>query len=276
MYQLKDGFLDRGYDAVIITVWDHENGIHYAQDFANVRTVGLMLGRLLSYWDVANRTLAVGFSLGAHIVGEAGHYVQQASNGRRKIRECHGLDPAGPFFDGCSARVMLDKRDCELVQVLHSSSEIMRTSGPAVGSFGTQQKSGHCDFWLNCGYQQHPCTSEGQNEEDLRYFITRIGKRLPYGDELSDHTRENLCGHYRSIYAYRDQLRYDCKFKARSCRNHKGKDTCGLPHGKGLRCNRHGLETGFFLMPDSRCDPSMDENFFVASKRFRATGEVQC
>ena len=97
MSGVKDAYLRRGADAVLIVNWESGNGIAYVQSLANVRTIGMMTGRLLTEWGVASRTLMIGFSLGAHIVGEAGQMVQQISGGASKIAECHGLDPAGQF-----------------------------------------------------------------------------------------------------------------------------------------------------------------------------------
>lgn len=44
----------------------------------------MMMGRLLTSWDLYDRTLAIGFSLGA-----------QEVNGGQQIAQCHCLDPAG-------------------------------------------------------------------------------------------------------------------------------------------------------------------------------------
>ena len=96
MHSVKDGYLQRGMSAVMLVYWHHGNRLDYAQSAANVRTVGMMIGHMLWRWRIHERTLAIGFSLGGQILGEAGKYVQRmtAATGRRqKIRECHGLDP---------------------------------------------------------------------------------------------------------------------------------------------------------------------------------------
>ena len=91
--------------------WRRANGVNYWQAIGNTRVLGAIIGRAILNWDIADRTLAVGFSLGAQIIGEAGAFTQANGNGT-KINECHGLDPAGPFYDGCSNDVTLDRSDC--------------------------------------------------------------------------------------------------------------------------------------------------------------------
>ena len=96
MFDARDGYFARhdGPDAVLIIAWDHGGGnaADYFQAIANVRTIGMMIGHVLVSWGVHERTLAVGFSLGAHVLAEAGKYVQMLTV-HEKIRECHALDP---------------------------------------------------------------------------------------------------------------------------------------------------------------------------------------
>jgi hypothetical protein len=114
MIGVKDAYIEQGNDVIII---DHRraNAIHYWQAIANGRLVGAMIGKSVMNWGIHERTLLVGFSLGGQIVGEAGHYTQV--HGNITIDECHGLDPAGPFYDGCDDTIRLDKTDCRIVQV---------------------------------------------------------------------------------------------------------------------------------------------------------------
>ena len=99
MFRVKDGFLSRGKEAVLIVNWDHGNGLDYAQSAANVRTVGMMIGRIIAHWRLQRQTLLVGHSMGAQVLGEAGRFVQRLTGS--KIKECHALDPAGqpPLFE---------------------------------------------------------------------------------------------------------------------------------------------------------------------------------
>lgn len=92
-------------DKVIFVDWRNGNQVHYWQAVGNTRVIGAMIGRAIINWDIAERTLIVGFSLGAQIAGEAGRYTQ--TNAGLMINECHGLDPAGPFYDGISLHITL-------------------------------------------------------------------------------------------------------------------------------------------------------------------------
>jgi hypothetical protein len=44
------------------------------------------------------RVHLIGYSLGAHLMGEAGRTVQKSTNNAVKIPKITGLDPAGPGF----------------------------------------------------------------------------------------------------------------------------------------------------------------------------------
>lgn len=81
------------------------------------------------------------------------------------------LMTAGPFFGACPPNMVLDKSDCSLVQVIHTSAEQFGAlSGIIQAQFGTASKSGHCDFWINCGFTQVPCQktlANGTTQLDL-------------------------------------------------------------------------------------------------------------
>jgi len=63
-------------------------------------------------FDIGNSFQLVGFSLGAHLVGEIGRSVIRESNGTLKISKIFGLDPAGPAFFPLNPYVVaLNKND---------------------------------------------------------------------------------------------------------------------------------------------------------------------
>ena len=65
-----------------------------------------------------------------------------------------GLDPAGPLFSGKKSPVRLDKDDAKFVDVIHSNTEIALGMG-----LGTNEESGHIDFYVNGGQSQPGCPS---------------------------------------------------------------------------------------------------------------------
>jgi predicted esterase len=65
-------------------------------------------------FDVKN-ILLIGFSLGAHLVGEVGRTVRDVSNKSLTLSKIVGLDPAGPgFFPLNPYLVALNKNDGNL------------------------------------------------------------------------------------------------------------------------------------------------------------------
>lgn len=139
----RTGWVNRG--AKVITVdWSRGNRL-YRQAIANVRVVGALVGQLIRRLDIADRTLCVGFSLGAQVCGEAGAWLRKKG---LTLAKCHGLDPAAPGYDGCGLDLRLDPTDCGVVTVIHSSQWDELFSTDIIGC-GTKFKSGHCDFWMN-------------------------------------------------------------------------------------------------------------------------------
>lgn len=249
MVALRDAYLERGTDVIIID-WRRGNGIHYWQSMANVRIVGAMIGKAVMNWGIHERTLIVGFSLGAQIAAEAGQYTQ--ANGNIKIDECHGLDPAGPFYDGCDEDIRLDKSDCRLVQVIHTSAESNPVIGAASLNFGTYYKSGHCDFWINCGHSQGPCV-----DIDFKDLVKSFARLAVMSDgEMTSWVTQRICSHWRAPNVYLSAVRNDCKYQAYPCPD------CG----REIDCKRTlGHYSNNTLPPFGQCSPDKDEDYYVMS-----------
>ncbi|XP_053612165.1 pancreatic triacylglycerol lipase-like [Plodia interpunctella] len=131
-------------DANIIVVdWrQHANGA-YNSAVSAVPSVGQFLGDFLS-WLIGtaggnwNNVHLVGFSLGAHIVGNAGR-----RTGSRPARVT-GLDPAGPSWNGNANA--LNTQAGQYVEAIH-------TDGGLLGIFN---RIGHGDFYPNGGRNPQP------------------------------------------------------------------------------------------------------------------------
>lgn len=150
--------------------------------------------------QIHEKALVVGFSLGGQIVAEAGKYVNQNGNGK-KIAECHGLDPAGPWFDpfyGFLPDMELDKSDCNVVQVVHTSASYnpsISMESTLILKLGTAFKSGHCDFWINCGHDQGDLC---HGDFDMVQFIRDISTSYKDGgNALVAYFAQHVCSHYR-------------------------------------------------------------------------------
>jgi hypothetical protein len=250
MTAVRDAYVQQGHAAIIID-WRRGNGIQYWQAMANVRIVAAMMGKAVLNWGIHDRTLMIGFSLGAQMIAEAGLYTQ--THGGVKIDECHGLDPAGPFYDGCDADIRLDKSDCRLVQVIHTSSESIPALGALVMSYGTYYKSGHCDFWINCGSNQGPCVD--LDFMDLMKAAARIA--VMSDGEMQDWLfKRAMCSHWRAPLVYLSALRHECDFQAVPCPDCGNKRNC-VSTLQGSSNNT--------LLPFSSCSPDNDDNYYVKS-----------
>ncbi|XP_071455105.1 pancreatic triacylglycerol lipase-like [Hetaerina americana] len=88
----------------------------------------------------------VGFSLGAHVSGQVNKFVTKGRVGR-----ISGLDPALPFFASIFDDSVLDPSDADFVDVIHTNA----------GNKGKMGPNGHVDFYLNGGFMQPGCESQG-------------------------------------------------------------------------------------------------------------------
>lgn len=152
-----------------------DNKADYYQAAANLRTIAKMIGHMILTWKIWKRTTLVGFSLGGQMVGEAGKYVRQHG---QLIDHCIGLDPAGPGFDDTPPDYRLSKDDCRLVQTLTSSAALVESHFMNVGLTmgGMKVKSGHCDFWINCGHIQRGCIVRIRSRRSFTYSINDCGR----------------------------------------------------------------------------------------------------
>jgi len=152
--KMKDSYLNWDYDLNLITT-DWENGakvgtfdLDYPKAAQNTRVVGDLMGSTMNWLGQSKSKIhCIGHSLGAHICGYAGTYA-------KGIGRISGLDPAGPYFEGTSSQISLDKSDASFVDNIH-------TDGPplyALG-FGTYQSMGHADYYPNGGDDQPGCST---------------------------------------------------------------------------------------------------------------------
>lgn len=249
--ETRDGYLVLGYDVVIVD-WHFADAV-YGQAIYNMRVVGAMVGYMVDTYDLEDKVICVGFSLGAHLCGEAGKWLQKHKN--KTMAECHMLDPAGPGYDGCEDDLRGNKNDCALVLALHTSQntsivnpfQILLTQG-----FGTKYKTGHCDFWVNDALMwRHPdCYTPRPNFYN-NYFNT---------SKIVNWTFQTSCSHHRAMDVYNSQLKGGCLFMGTECTN------CG--HVRECKPVEGGMN---MTMPPftTECDSSMDKDFRVLAKSSR-------
>ncbi|CAF3266545.1 unnamed protein product [Rotaria sp. Silwood2] len=117
--------------------------------YDKVHCIGLSIISFIFNIQLNNFSVArLGHSLGAHTCGYASNEIN------RQMARISGLDPAGPFFEGKTAPVRLDQSDAKFIDVIHSNTEIALGVG-----LGSDDPSGHVDFYVNGGKQQPGCPS---------------------------------------------------------------------------------------------------------------------
>ncbi|XP_021200293.2 pancreatic triacylglycerol lipase isoform X2 [Helicoverpa armigera] len=143
---IRSAFLDTQDVNVIVVDWHALAGnLNYLSVVRGVPSVGQFLGNFL-VWLINNgggnwnNVHLIGFSLGAHVVGNAGR-----TAGRRPGR-ITGLDPAGPDFGGNPDA--LNSNDGVYVEAIH-------TNGGRLGIF---DRVARADFYPNGGRTQPGCS----------------------------------------------------------------------------------------------------------------------
>ncbi|XP_026881983.2 endothelial lipase [Electrophorus electricus] len=185
MYQLVAAVRQRELEANLIVVdWLDLAHQLYPDAVSHTRHVGLSIAALLDWLQdeqqvLLDRVHMIGYSLGAHVAGYAGNFVQGT------VGRITGLDPAGPMFEGVEAHRRLSPDDADFVDVLHTYTR------EALGvSIGIQQPIGDIDIYPNGGDVQPGCT---------------------LGEVLSTAAAGNFmdvmkCEHERSVHLFVDSL----------------------------------------------------------------------
>lgn len=185
LYKLVQALQERENDANIIVVdWILLAHQLYPDAVNNTKLVGRDIATLLDWLqEKANLSLenvhVIGYSLGAHVAGYAGNYV----NGT--IGRITGLDPAGPMFEGVEAHKRLSPDDAAFVDVLHTYTR------EALGvSIGIQMPIGHIDIYPNGGDYQPGCG------------LSDVIGAIAYGS-IGEAVK---CEHERSVHLFVDSL----------------------------------------------------------------------
>ncbi|CAK1544569.1 unnamed protein product [Leptosia nina] len=199
--KIRDAFFAIDDFNVIVVDWGRAASGFYTTSVRAVPSVGQHLGHFLN-WLIGNfggnwsNVHLIGFSLGAHVVGNAGRTV-----GRRPAR-ITGLDPAGPQWGG--NRNALNRNDGVYVETIHTDGGLLGIFDPIADA----------DFYPNGGRNSQPgcwnsvCShgrAHGLFAASIRYdhFIGRQCSNL-------NEARNNRCNgrHHRMGNAYLDKRGY--------------------------------------------------------------------
>ncbi|XP_063609732.1 pancreatic lipase-related protein 2-like isoform X1 [Penaeus indicus] len=184
----------------VVTVdWAKAAPPPYAQAVANIRLVGAATGYLLhvlaEFCDVNLRSVhLIGHSLGSHLMGYAGQYVQTVRD--EKVGRITGLDPAGPYFTNTPPEVRLDPSDAVFVDVIHTD---MPSEGWEISKLGHPAPLGHVDFYPNGGSVQAGCQGSvhshiGNNASVAEGVLSYIGCNHQRSHEYFTESVNSRCG----------------------------------------------------------------------------------
>ncbi|XP_075970569.1 lipase member H-like [Anticarsia gemmatalis] len=173
---LTTAFLEKDDVNVIVLDWSRLANRSYTTAKGGTAAVGRGLGQFVN-WLVANgfsaydRIHLVGFSLGGHLVGNAGR-----ETGGSVIRVT-ALDPAGPLWSRDNGRVVAT--DGQYVEVIHTNT----------GFLGYTDPCGDADFYPNGGSSMPGCwLSSCSHNRAFEYMASTV---------KHNHLLANECATYR-------------------------------------------------------------------------------
>ncbi|CAG9790951.1 unnamed protein product [Diatraea saccharalis] len=181
---IRDAFFNVGSYNVIVLDWRPLAMRNYITSAGGVPEVGRNLGRFLAFLSSVtgiglDTVHLVGFSLGAHLVGNAGRELGG------KVARITALDPAGPLFNLNSNKVRSD--DAIYVEGIH-------TDGGLSISLGIGYSIGDVDFFPNGGNNQPGCftTSICSHNRAWRVFAATVSYNHLEGRSCSNILQINL------------------------------------------------------------------------------------
>ncbi|KNC24335.1 hypothetical protein FF38_04620 [Lucilia cuprina] len=182
--------LQEGNYNIITVDWGKGAIADYITASYRVKPVGIVVAKFIDFLHQESgipfaNIHVIGFSMGAHIAGISGKFVQ---TGRLPV--IYGLDPALPLFRYENVNERLDLRDAEYVEVLHTS----------VGSYGYDHPLGHVDFYINYGYNQPGCFfNECSHFRAFQVFAQTLRNELLMGSECLGEMWWDMIKHKRCL-----------------------------------------------------------------------------
>ncbi|XP_074041939.1 lipase member I-like isoform X2 [Leptinotarsa decemlineata] len=195
--KIRETILQQDDINVLVVDWSPMAGKNYLSAKKSVIRVGKYVADFISslklkYGVKLDKVKFVGFSLGAHVAGNAGACLHG------KVNRIVGLDPAGPFFTKKNKDNRLDASDAKFVQVIHTNG----------GTLGFGSPIGHADYFPNGGKSQNGCgldmfgqcahsRSYAYYAESLtskKFVATKCGSYSDYRKGLCIHNEKSLMG----------------------------------------------------------------------------------
>lgn len=148
MTRMKSAYLQKDDCNIIQLNWAKGSILPYPTSAGYSKDLGGYIAKLMKE---LNETMGVpyynmhciGHSLGAHICGFAGKYINSINY---TISRITGLDPAGPLFTKASQDQRLNRTDAAFVDVIHTD----------IRKYGLAMPLGTIDFYPNGGEAPQP------------------------------------------------------------------------------------------------------------------------
>ncbi|XP_075970546.1 pancreatic triacylglycerol lipase-like [Anticarsia gemmatalis] len=182
---LTEAFLQDGDVNVIVLDWSALANRSYNTAKGGTAAVGRGLGQFVNWlvnsgFAAYNRIHLVGFSLGGHLVGNAGR-----QTGAR-VRRVTALDPAGPLWYRDNERIV--PTDAQYVEVMHTETATLGFSDPC----------GDADFYPNGGSSMPGCwVYSCSHSRAYKYMASSVKHNHLLANEcatLRDATRNRCTG----------------------------------------------------------------------------------
>ncbi|XP_063627082.1 pancreatic triacylglycerol lipase-like [Cydia splendana] len=177
---IRNAYLNKGEANVFVLDWRRLAIGGYVTAVSGVPAVGRGLGQFLRF--VHETTGApyssmhlVGFSLGAHLVGNAGRELGGA------VARITGLDPAGPLWN--LNRDRLGPNDGVYVEAIHTDG------GYTIGGLGIGTVIANADFFPNGGISQPACLTNICNHNRAWELFAAT---VPYNHLIGQECTSNL------------------------------------------------------------------------------------
>ncbi|XP_044010092.1 pancreatic triacylglycerol lipase-like, partial [Aphidius gifuensis] len=170
MNNFRDNYLLVGNYNVILIDWSSISKEKYFKAVNASYSIGYKVAEFIDFFKIIknislNDVHILGHSLGAHIAGYAGYFL----NG--KIGRITAMDPAAPFFEYPKIMNGVERYHAKFVDVIHTCG------GPL--SPGYKAEIGHCDYYPNGGKCKQPgCTKKNDptcsHQRAYQYMIESI------------------------------------------------------------------------------------------------------
>ncbi|RVE54443.1 hypothetical protein evm_000928 [Chilo suppressalis] len=182
--RLREAFLDDDDVNIIVLDWNRLANRNYVTARNGVPAVGRGLGQFIN-WLVTlgasyDKMHLVGFSLGGHLVGNAG----RETEGR--IKRITSLDPAGPLWS--RNRDRMGRSDAQYVEVIHTNTDFLGYTNPL----------GDADFYPNGGGSMPGCfLNSCSHDKAISYMASSVRNRHLHANRCNTHrdaTRNRCSG----------------------------------------------------------------------------------